>query len=291
MFFALKKMSLRISVFSTILTDPSIKISPVTQVIDKSGVSESFASIQEPMQSSSVIASSCGSLSACSLPLSNSSSSMSSTSSGVEYLNNNMFVTFASSSVGSNIGLSLSNRHRRKISSESSDGICEAVFDSELCSNFLSVGACLPTASPPYTTTAASDFSTTTSCSNNMSSPVFLCNLCGASFSTLEGHIDHTRCHHPFATFVCNNCNRAIPNEEMFKHIKRCKGVHACPECPVSFSSGSYLKNHIQRVHQSSEQFLCHLCGKVLASKVSLQNHMKQHAGRSSAMFFTLFKY
>lgn len=74
--------------------------------------------------------------------------------------------------------------------------------------------------------------------------------------------------------FLCSICGKGFKNPTNLRtHVKRhtpTKPV-ACPKCPKRFFDKHGLKKHIE-VHDDA-QFVCDICGSVMRSKASYNEH------------------
>lgn len=78
-----------------------------------------------------------------------------------------------------------------------------------------------------------------------------------------------------FAAFLCPTCGKSFNNPTYLRaHVRRHTPTKpiACPKCPKRFFDKYGLKKHIE-VHDDA-QFICDICGSVMRSKSSYQEHM-----------------
>jgi hypothetical protein len=105
----------------------------------------------------------------------------------------------------------------------------------------------------------------------------FACKICDKSFMNsieLEHHVTQCR----GGLFVCDICDKAFRSQKsLVKHKLGHSGTHqtlSCPECGKMLATRSTLREHL-RWHEGLPRVSCQLCGKMLASEESRRKHVK----------------
>jgi hypothetical protein len=103
------------------------------------------------------------------------------------------------------------------------------------------------------------------------------CKICDESFMNsieLEHHVTQCR----GGLFVCDICDKAFRlQKSLAKHKHGHSGTHqtlSCPECGKMLATRSTLREHL-RWHEGLPRVSCQLCGKMLASEESRRKHVK----------------
>jgi len=107
---------------------------------------------------------------------------------------------------------------------------------------------------------------------------LLFCHVCG-TYSTkrkynLERHIQEV--HSDMNGYIkCKKCKLKILESELGKHS--CV-LYPCDICGKEFGKESYLRTHIESIHEKTHTCTCDVCGKVFLSKATLSQHVKyQH--------------
>ncbi|XP_061776287.1 zinc finger protein 521 isoform X3 [Nerophis ophidion] len=112
------------------------------------------------------------------------------------------------------------------------------------------------------------------------SSGEFICNQCGAKYTSLDLFQTHLKTHldglQPQLT--CPQCNKEFPNQEsLLKHVTIhftiTSTYYICESCDKQFTSVDDLQKHLLDMH-TFVFFRCTLCQEVFDSKVSTQLHL-----------------
>jgi uncharacterized C2H2 Zn-finger protein len=103
------------------------------------------------------------------------------------------------------------------------------------------------------------------------------CKICDKSFTNsieLEHHVTQCR----GGLFVCDICDKAFGSQKsLVRHKLGHSGTHqtlSCPECGKMLATRSTLREHL-RWHEGLPRVSCQLCGKMLASEESRRKHVK----------------
>ncbi|XP_058478742.1 zinc finger protein 521 isoform X3 [Solea solea] len=116
--------------------------------------------------------------------------------------------------------------------------------------------------------------------SASRTSSEFICNQCGAKYTSLDLFQTHLKTHldglHPQLT--CPQCNKEFPNQEsLLKHVTIhftiTSTYYICESCDKQFTSVDDLQKHLLDMH-TFVFFRCTLCQEVFDSKVSTQLHL-----------------
>ncbi|XP_037313070.2 zinc finger protein 521-like isoform X3 [Pungitius pungitius] len=108
----------------------------------------------------------------------------------------------------------------------------------------------------------------------------FICNQCGAKYTSLDLFQTHLKTHldgmQPQLT--CPQCNKEFPNQEsLLKHVTIhftiTSTYYICESCDKQFTSVDDLQKHLLDMH-TFVFFRCTLCQEVFDSKVSTQLHL-----------------
>ncbi|KAK2822444.1 hypothetical protein Q5P01_022509 [Channa striata] len=116
--------------------------------------------------------------------------------------------------------------------------------------------------------------------SASRTSSEFICNQCGAKYTSLDLFQTHLKTHldglQPQLT--CPQCNKEFPNQEsLLKHVTIhftiTSTYYICESCDKQFTSVDDLQKHLLDMH-TFVFFRCTLCQEVFDSKVSTQLHL-----------------
>ncbi|XP_029109555.1 zinc finger protein 521-like isoform X2 [Scleropages formosus] len=108
----------------------------------------------------------------------------------------------------------------------------------------------------------------------------FICNQCGAKYSSLDLFQTHLKMHidTSLPELNCPQCNKEFPNQDsMLKHVTIhfmvTSTYHICESCDKQFTSVDDLQKHLLEMH-TFVFFRCSLCQEIFDSKVSIQLHL-----------------
>jgi KRAB domain-containing zinc finger protein len=115
----------------------------------------------------------------------------------------------------------------------------------------------------------------------------YICNICGEGFSQCYLLDEHFTSHTKRNVFECETCNKTFSRKEQLDnhvvtHLET--KPFSCGECQKQFKFISDLRDHFKThlemyTNTTSTLLECEICFKLLANKISLQNHMKIHTG------------
>ncbi|XP_064645315.1 zinc finger protein 208-like isoform X2 [Lineus longissimus] len=111
---------------------------------------------------------------------------------------------------------------------------------------------------------------------------LFTCNICDATFKTVDALTRHSMEHKPTdmeKNFPCHICNLTFAKEEDCRshYIVHHGGTDlACKHCTAVFQRKSDLTDHIQKKHRLH---VCDYCGKKFGMLNKLQRHLRRHTG------------
>ena len=112
-----------------------------------------------------------------------------------------------------------------------------------------------------------------------------ICEKCGKSFFDKWDMITHMkRCYSEKAKYKCDfdGCEESFEKQGLLRQHKKAlhkgKEKYKCDHmhCDKGYNNRRFLKDHIERVHEKDKP-ICSLCGKQMANKFSLTNHIKTH--------------
>ncbi|XP_073778411.1 zinc finger protein 521 isoform X4 [Danio rerio] len=116
--------------------------------------------------------------------------------------------------------------------------------------------------------------------SSSLCSSEFICNQCGAKYTSLDLFQTHLKTHLDGVVpqLTCPQCKKDFPNQEsLLKHVAAHFTVmstyYICESCDKQFTSVDDLQNHLLDMH-TFVFFRCTLCQEVFDSKVSTQLHL-----------------
>ncbi|KAJ9576792.1 hypothetical protein L9F63_006633, partial [Diploptera punctata] len=105
----------------------------------------------------------------------------------------------------------------------------------------------------------------------------FKCPHCERTFNRQTNLANHIKRHKTETGFTCRICLQTFSNRgELLLHRRN----HTREECPICYrthQTKQKLDNHIAMHTDSS--FPCHICGKVLSKKNTLEYHLRTHTG------------
>ena len=133
----------------------------------------------------------------------------------------------------------------------------------------------------------------------------YICENCGASYTSKGALSDHKKFKHLNEGFLCNECDKRFKNEY---HLKRHLGSHfqekkvcrncgglfrqlkihqekcgkrkrhptaKCNECGKMFLEQKYLKEHMKYKHGENSKVKCKKCGKPFRHRKTMNAHKK----------------
>uniref|UniRef100_A0A673JRP3 Zinc finger protein 521 n=1 Tax=Sinocyclocheilus rhinocerous TaxID=307959 RepID=A0A673JRP3_9TELE len=116
--------------------------------------------------------------------------------------------------------------------------------------------------------------------STSLCSSEFICNQCGAKYTSLDLFQTHLKTHLDgiVPQLTCPQCNNDFPNQEsLLKHVTVhftiMSTYYICESCDKQFTSVDDLQKHLLDMH-TFVFFRCTLCQEVFDSKVSTQLHL-----------------
>ncbi|XP_077098166.1 zinc finger protein 521 isoform X1 [Siphateles boraxobius] len=116
--------------------------------------------------------------------------------------------------------------------------------------------------------------------STSLCSSEFICNQCGAKYTSLDLFQTHLKTHLDgvLPQLTCPQCNKDFPNQEsLLKHVTVhftiMSTYYICESCDKQFTSVDDLQKHLLDMH-TFMFFRCTLCQEVFDSKVSTQLHL-----------------
>ncbi len=116
--------------------------------------------------------------------------------------------------------------------------------------------------------------------STSLCSSEFICNQCGAKYTSLDLFQTHLKTHIDGVVpqLTCSQCNKDFPNQEsLLKHVTVhftiMSTYYICESCDKQFTSVDNLQKHLLDMH-TFMFFRCTLCQEVFDSKVSTQLHL-----------------
>ncbi|XP_024123098.1 zinc finger protein 260 [Oryzias melastigma] len=114
---------------------------------------------------------------------------------------------------------------------------------------------------------------------------LFVCDVCGKSFSRQLQLKKHTNTHSERRPFACEQCPRRFRDSVTFekhrlRHQERIHASFCCPLCAKTFKSRTGLKKH-QLVHTDVRPFVCAVCQKGFKTKYNLRAHEALHATKT----------
>ncbi|KAM9427753.1 zinc finger protein 521-like isoform 3-T3 [Salvelinus alpinus] len=115
---------------------------------------------------------------------------------------------------------------------------------------------------------------------SNRGTSEFICNQCGAKYTSLDLFQTHLKTHLDGMQpqLNCPQCNKDFPNQEsLLKHVTVhftiTSTYYICESCDKQFTSVDDLQKHLLDMH-TFVFFRCTLCQEVFDSKVSTQLHL-----------------
>ncbi|KAF4518499.1 hypothetical protein B566_EDAN009699 [Ephemera danica] len=107
----------------------------------------------------------------------------------------------------------------------------------------------------------------------------YICNLCGASFSTRGNLKRHDKAHSGAKPWECSQCGaRFTENKSLKVHMRRHTGErpYKCTMCTKAFTQKGILQTHMA-LHLNQKSHLCDTCGKAFRQKSQLRLHTLRH--------------
>lgn len=108
----------------------------------------------------------------------------------------------------------------------------------------------------------------------------FVCELCGASFTTSSSLVKHNRIHTGERVNSCQTYPRMIQSN-VFLFIS--SQPYACEYCPMRFAALGTLKNHT-RTHNGARPFACGICGRKFSQRSDCLSHQETHTGTAAGI-------
>lgn len=84
------------------------------------------------------------------------------------------------------------------------------------------------------------------------------------------------------ASYKCKECGKILSTSyNLLIHCNIHTGArpYNCSTCDKSFRSASNVKRHMRDVHDGVKKFVCDVCGRCLASRISRDEHRRTHTG------------
>lgn len=137
---------------------------------------------------------------------------------------------------------------------------------------------------------------------DNIEPQIYNCEFCSQSFEYYTDYLDHQNDHNGEAVFHCAKCKMTflsksqlaqhekshkipceicgtlVQKQSMKLHLNKHTDRFKCTQCPLTFSCGPLLRDHITARHMKLKLHCCDFCGKDFASKSSLVLHLKTHS-------------
>ena len=94
----------------------------------------------------------------------------------------------------------------------------------------------------------------------------------------LNKHVNEV--HKKIRNHFCEHCGKSFLNKgSLRRHIETVHKIGGrefrCDQCPFTSTHKESLKTHIKGVHDKLKSNLCHICGYVASTKITLKNHME----------------
>ena len=107
----------------------------------------------------------------------------------------------------------------------------------------------------------------------------FLCEKCDRAFTNKDLFVKHMSCHAEEKPFECLECGKKFAKALLLRdHRKRHfeKGSYECNFCPKTFFTPIKLREHV-RVHTGETPLSCNICGKGFKRHSNLSEHKRIH--------------
>jgi hypothetical protein len=98
------------------------------------------------------------------------------------------------------------------------------------------------------------------------------CELCLKVFKQKSTIFRHKRKVHPNACKICKM--EFNSSTDLIVHNETHPKIHECSECEQSFTNLKDLNEHTRSTHFENIEFACDICGKILQSHRSIEQHM-----------------
>ena len=74
----------------------------------------------------------------------------------------------------------------------------------------------------------------------------------------------------------------SYPAQKHVSGVIRSLPSRACPFCSDLFITKRSLTSHLEQEHHAKQRLKCHLCGKMFANKITLNDHIDRHNGNQA---------
>ncbi|XP_052872912.1 zinc finger protein OZF-like [Anopheles cruzii] len=111
------------------------------------------------------------------------------------------------------------------------------------------------------------------------------CDICNKTFlyaNSLKLHNLDLHSGPEAKPFKCDKCQRSFARPFLLKAHLKSHVQEPCPTCGKMLGNRRALTTHIERVHGNIPNLICDICGKVAATKTTMERHMNVHMGRES---------
>ncbi|CAG7835800.1 unnamed protein product [Allacma fusca] len=117
---------------------------------------------------------------------------------------------------------------------------------------------------------------------SNISSAVFICEICGAKYRALKRLKVHQMRHDNKEPFSCDQCGRVFSEPRTLQHhrdsVHENKFKYHCEICGIGCQQ-IYMLNRHMMCHSSEKKFTCEVCGLKFKRKQQLIIHERKHTG------------